>query len=233
MSAPEVREVVEFAPDGISVRGFLHMPPRGHVRGGLVLTHGAGANCQSPLLVAMSGAYCESGMAVLRFDLPFRQLRPHGPPLRGSAERDQLGIRRAVDLMRTMVSGPIFAGGHSYGGRQTTLLASQPDLADGLVLFSYPLHPPRQPKQMRTAHFPQLRIPALFVHGTRDSFGSLDEMIEALKLVPVRTRLVPVENAGHELLSRRNQGELPSQVTSAFEEMFGPAASSWRVFDRR
>ena len=66
-------------------------------------------------------------------------------------------------------------------------------------MLSYPLHPPGKPAQLRTAHFPTLRKPALFVHGSRDAFGSLDEMEAALKLVPARTSLLPVEGAGHEL----------------------------------
>ena len=82
-----------YAPQhGLPVRGFLHHPtdPVGDC---LVLTHGAGANCNSPLLVALANAFCASGLTVLRCDLPFRQLRPHGPPQRGSAELDQQGLR--------------------------------------------------------------------------------------------------------------------------------------------
>jgi predicted alpha/beta-hydrolase family hydrolase len=222
----QIREFVsEQAEPG--VRGFLHTPnvPAGD---GLVLTHGAGANCLSPLLVAMAGAFCDAGLTVLRCDLPFRQLRPHGPPLRGSAERDQQGLWRAIESMKQLVPGRLFAGGHSYGGRQTTILAaSQPDLVDGLVLLSYPLHPPRRPSELRTAHFPKLRTAALFVHGSRDGFGSLDEMTSALKLIPDRTHLLPVEAAGHELLSKRTEKQLPRQVVEAFTTMFPHEASFW------
>jgi hypothetical protein len=105
------------------VRGFLHTPPTCSGEG-LVLTHGAGSNCQSPLLVALANAFCEAGITVLRCDLPFRQARPQGPPQRGSAERDQQGLRRAVESIRQMVPGRVFLGGHSYGGRQATLLAA-------------------------------------------------------------------------------------------------------------
>ena len=141
----------------------------------LILTHGAGANCDTPLLIALADAFCASGMTVLRFDLPFRQLRPHGPPPRGSAERDQQGIRAAVATMRQQTSGRLFVGGHSYGGRQASMLAAaEPGLIDRLLLLSYPLHPPRRPEELRTGHFPALKTPALFVHGSRDGFGSAD-----------------------------------------------------------
>src|ERR1700758_3912784 len=100
-------------PNEVPVRGFVHRPT-GVSRGCLVLTHGAGANCQSPLLMALAGAFCESGLTVLRCDLPFRQLRPHGPPPRGSAEHDQQGLRAAVAAMRRQATGDVFLGGHSY-----------------------------------------------------------------------------------------------------------------------
>lgn len=208
------------AIDERGVRGFLHTPEN-PTSDGLVLTHGAGANCQAPLLAALAREFCRSGFTVLRFDLPFRQVRPHGPPMRGSAERDREGIARAIDFVKQQTTGRLFAGGHSYGGRQTTmLLASRPELADGLLLLSYPLHPPKRPNELRTAHFPDLRTPALFVHGVRDGFGSIDEMTAALKLIPARTELLAIDGAGHELLSKRNQDELPKKIAEAFTAMF-------------
>ena len=183
----------------------------------LILTHGAGANCDTPLLIALADAFCASGMTVLRFDLPFRQLRPHGPPPRGSAERDQQGIREAVATMRQQTSGRLFAGGHSYGGRQASILAAaEPGLIDRLLLLSYPLHPPRRPDELRTGHFPELKTPALFVHGTRDGFGSTDELIGALRLIPARTELLEIAGAGHELMTKNNRQEVAKFVVEAF-----------------
>lgn len=198
------------------MRGFLHVPasPSGD---GLVLTHGAGANCQSALLMALATAFCESGLTILRCDLPFRQLRPHGPPPRGSTERDQVGLRNAVEAMRQKLSGRVFLGGHSYGGRQATMLAAaEPGLVKGLLLLSYPLHPPKKPEQLRIAHFPNLRTPSLFVHGSRDGMGRLEEMQEAVKGIPARTELVTIEHVGHELVSVRNIGDVTATVVKAF-----------------
>ena len=96
--------------------------------------------------------------------------------------------------MRGLVQGRVFLGGHSYGGRQSTMLAAEePGLVDGLLLLSYPLHPPGKPAQLRTAHFPALRTPAVFIHGTKDEFGSIEEMRAALELIPAHVELVPVE----------------------------------------
>jgi predicted alpha/beta-hydrolase family hydrolase len=181
------------------VRGWLHEPAASS-GDALAITHGAGADSDTTLLRAVAEAFCAGGWWVLRFDLPFRQERRHGPPFPAGAARDREGARRAVEALREIAGGRVFLGGHSYGGRQSTMLAAEsPDLVDGLLLLSYPLHPPRKPQQLRTAHFDQLRTPALFAHGTRDPFGSIEEMRDALGLVPARTELMVVEGGSHGL----------------------------------
>jgi hypothetical protein len=206
-----------------AVRGFLHEPAQFN-GDALVLTHGAGANCQSKLLIALADAFTNAGYLVLRCDLPFRQSRPHGPPFPAMAARDREGLHRAVDVLRSTTSGRIFLGGHSYGGRQGSMLAAeQPQLAAGLLLLSYPLHPPRKPAELRTAHFPQLKTPSLFVHGGRDPFGSHDEMKAALAFIPAQTRLLEVEGAGHELLGKKANEDLPARIIQAFQQFFKQA----------
>ena len=206
-----------------AVRGFLHLPAQAN-GDALILTHGAGANCQSKLLLAVSQAFAEAGFTVLRCDLPFRQSRPYGPPFPAGATRDREGLRRAVEVMRQRTSGRIFLGGHSYGGRQATMLAAeQPQLVQGLLLLSYPLHPPRKPEAPRTAHFPKLAIPALFVHGSRDPFASLDEMKAALKLIPGQPALLEVEGAAHELLPKKDITDLPARIVTNFLNLINNA----------
>ena len=214
------QEFRDDSPNQIPVRGFLH-GPAGSGGDWLVLTHGAGSNCNSPLLVTLADGFCASGLTVLRCDLPFRQLRPHGPP-RGSAERDQAGIRAAIASVRRETSGRVFLGGHSYGGRQASMLAAdEPGLVDCLLLLSYPLHPPQKPGELRTAHFPRLQIPSLFIHGTRDGFGSIEELASALKLIPARTELLSVTGAGHELLNKKDHHELRGQIVEALRSFSG------------
>jgi hypothetical protein len=181
------------------VQGYLHEPehPNGN---GLVITHGAGANCDTVLLRAVAEAFAQSGVTTLRCDLPFRQKRPKGPPFPAQAVVDREGLRRAIEAVREIAGGRIFLGGHSYGGRQATMLASEePGIADGLLLLSYPLHAPGKPQAPRTGHFGSIQIPALFVHGARDTFGTIDEMRAALALIPARTDLAVIESAGHSL----------------------------------
>jgi uncharacterized protein len=212
----EFRAFLETSPENVTVRGFLHAASDSGVDG-LVLTHGAGSNCNAPLMVALANAFSASGFAVLRCDLPYRQSRPTGPPPRGSAEGDQQGLRAAVACMRRLVPGRVFLGGHSYGGRQSSMLAaSEPGLVEALLLLSYPLHPPKRPEDLRTAHFPRLTTPALFVHGARDGFGTLSEMENALELIPARKEFFPIAAAGHELLSKRNREELPGLCVERF-----------------
>jgi hypothetical protein len=202
------------------VRGFLH-PAEGEATGFLVLTHGAGGNSKAPLLVALSERIAAAGVTTLRCDLPYRQRRPTGPPSPSDAKHDQAGLRRAVTLMQERFGGRAFLGGVSYGGRQASMLvAAEPALVEGLLLLSYPLHPPGRPEQLRTAHLPELRTPTLFVSGTRDAFGSIDELEAAIKLIPAPTKLIPIEGAGHGLLQKSNRDDLPARVVQEFLSFF-------------
>jgi predicted alpha/beta-hydrolase family hydrolase len=169
----------------------------------MVLTHGAGSNCEAPLLVRLAEALAGEGVRVVRCDLPFRQRRPRGGPGAGDAARDRLGLARAVESLGGEAH-PVFLGGQSYGGRQASmLLAEQPALAAGLLLLSYPLHPPGQPDRPRTAHLPQLRVPVMFVHGTRDPFGTIQEIDAARGSIVPPTTLMTIEGAGHDLGARK------------------------------
>ena len=204
------------------IRGFLHVPETPN-QDGLVLTHGAGGNAQASLLVALADTFAAAGFTVLRCNLPYRQARPFGPPGPGDAARDRAGLKNAIAKLRGMMPGRIFLGGHSYGGRQASMLcAEEPDVVAALLLLSYPLHPPRKPEQQRTQHLPDLRTPTLFVHGTRDPFGSIEELQRAIKMIPARTKLVPVEGAGHDLgfKGKTKKEELPEQIVSEFAAFF-------------
>lgn len=212
------------------IRGFLHVPEPSN-GSGLVLTHGAGGNAQASLLVALAETFSAGGFIVLRCDLPYRQARRYGPPGPGDAARDRAGLKNAVAAIKKILGGPpvseglgpIFLAGHSYGGRQSSMLcAEQPALVRGLLLCCYPLHPPRRPEQQRTQHLPDLRTPTLFVHGTRDPFGSIAELERAMKMIPARTKLLPVEDAGHDLGFKGNAKHegLPKYVFSEFVRFF-------------
>jgi predicted alpha/beta-hydrolase family hydrolase len=225
------------------VRGFLHTPetPNGQ---GFVLTHGAGGNAQAPLLRALADTFADAGFTVLRCDLPYRQTRSFGPPGPGDAARDRAGLKNATAAMKTILGAPllpdvgrsgdfspdkhhearIFLGGHSYGGRQSSMLcAEEPGLVSGLLLLSYPLHPPRRPEQQRTQHLPDLRTPTLFVQGTRDPFGSITEIERAIKMIPAKTKLLTIEGAGHDLgyKGKVKEGNLAVTILGEFQTLMG------------
>ena len=205
------------------VRGILQ-PAASPGADGLVLTHGAGGNADTPLLVAVAEAFAARGVTVLRCDLPYRQARPRGGPSPAGAARDREGLRASLRVLRERVSGRLFLGGHSYGGRQASmLLAAEPVLASALLLQSYPLHPPGRPRDLRTAHLPDLRVSTLFVHGTTDPFGSPAELDKARALIPGRTALLQV-NGGHDLGWSRKRGDatLPERIAEAFLDLTGP-----------
>jgi uncharacterized protein len=185
-----------FSVDGDpSVRGRLHAAAGPDA---LVLTHGAGSDHRSPLLAAVADAFVTEGVRVLRCDLPFRQMRASGPPSLAGAARDRRGLAVALDAVPAI--GRRFVGGHSYGGRQASmLLAESPGLAQGLLLLSYPLHPPGKPERARTEHLSGIRVPVLFVHGERDPFGSIEEIEAARALVGAPTELLIVPRVAHAL----------------------------------
>jgi predicted alpha/beta-hydrolase family hydrolase len=217
-----IREFADNAADP-KVRGYLHVPDSPN-NDALILTHGAGSNATAPLLVALGETFSAKGFTVLRCDLPYRQSRSFGPPGPGDAARDRVGLSNALAAIRKIISGRLFLGGHSYGGRQSSMLCAEfsqldPAPVAGLLLLSYPLHPPRKPEQQRTQHLPDLRTPTLFVHGTCDPFGSIAEMTQALKMIPARTRLLAVEGAGHDLgfKGKSKKEDLLTTVLSTFE----------------
>jgi hypothetical protein len=196
----------------------LHTPatPSGDA---IILSHGAGADADTPLLIGLAEEFAQAGMLALRYELPFRQVRRTGPPSPATAEADRAGLREIVAAVRSRASGRVFLGGHSYGGRQSSMVAAEvPALVDALLLLSYPLHPPRRPRELRTAHFPALRTPALFVHGSRDPFGSLEEVRAAIALIPAASELLAIEGAPHGLIGRRRGGgsDLLTKIARSF-----------------
>jgi predicted alpha/beta-hydrolase family hydrolase len=220
MKKESINSFVDHSPGEAPVRGMLH---RAASQSGdfLVLTHGASGNMNAALLVALAEEFAGAGISVLRCDLPYRQRRPIGPPSPATAKEDQEGLGRAIALMKEQFKGRAFLGGSSYGGRQASLFAAtHPAIADGLLLLSYPLHPPGKPSQLRTSHFPELRVSSLFVSGTKDSFGTIQELTSAIELIPARTELVPIDGASHGLSKSGSAEGMAITIKNKFREFF-------------
>jgi len=183
-----------------AIAGIAH-EPADDPHGAVVLTHGAGGSRNSPMLVKLCDEWARRGWLAVRYDLPYRRRRPKGPPS-GSAKADQAGIVEAVALLRAAGVGPVIAGGHSYGGRMTSMAVAEGLAVDVLTLFSYPLHPPGKPERARTDHLPAITVPTVFTHGSSDPFGSPDELRAAIALVGAPTEFIEVAGARHDLGSK-------------------------------
>lgn len=183
------------------IAGIAHRP-EGNPHGVVVLTHGAGGNRDSQLLQRVCDEWAGHGWLAIRYNLPYRRRRPKGPPS-GSAAADQAGIVEAIEYCRGLADGPLIAGGHSYGGRQTSMvLAAKQTQIDVLTLFSYPVHPPGKPERPRTEHLPDIAVPTVFTHGTSDPFGTLAELRDAAALISAPTEVVEISGARHDLGSK-------------------------------
>jgi predicted alpha/beta-hydrolase family hydrolase len=183
------------------IAGVAH-EPAGRPKGIVVLTHGAGGDRESPLLQQVCDEWARRGWLAVRYNLPYRRRRPKGPPS-GSAATDRAGIVEAITVCRGLCDGPLIAGGHSYGGRQTSMVVAGREAGvDMLTLFSYPVHPPGKPERPRTEHLPDIRVPTVFVHGTSDPFGSPGEVRDAAAMIAAPTEVVEITGGRHDLLSR-------------------------------
>ncbi|MDD7811807.1 alpha/beta hydrolase [Mycobacterium sp. CSUR Q5927] len=183
------------------IAGVAH-EPGGTPSGVVLLAHGAGGNRDSPMLQRLCDEWARRGFLAIRYDLPFRRRRPKGPPS-GSGAGDRDGITAAIGYGRSLADGPLIAGGHSYGGRQTSMVVAAGGApVDLLALFSYPLHPPGKPERARTEHLPDIGVPTVFTHGTSDPFGTPAEIQAAAALVPAPHQVVEITGARHDLASK-------------------------------
>ena len=199
------------------IAGVVHRPD-GRPQGVVALTHGAGGSREAPLLQAICEEWARRGWVAVRYNLPYRRRRPKGPPS-GSSAADLAGIVEAVAAVRTLADGPVIAGGHSYGGRLTSMATSEGLTLDLLTLFSYPLHPPGKPERARTEHLPNIPVPTVFTHGTADPFGSIDELRPAAALIPAPTTIVEVTGARHDLASKKI--DVPKTAVDAALHLLG------------
>lgn len=184
------------------IAGIAH-PPDDVARGVVALTHGAGGDRDSALLEQICDEWARRGWLAIRYNLPYRRRRPKGPPS-GSAAGDRAGIVEAITVCRGLADGPLIVGGHSYGGRQTSMVVAESDSprVDVLTLSSYPVHPPGKPERARTEHLPDIRVPTVFTHGTADPFGTPAEVRDAAALIAAPVEVVEITGARHDLRSK-------------------------------
>lgn len=187
---------MEFHAGAVGVSGLWTQAPRPAAV--LVLAHGAGAGMNHPFMTGVAEALAAGGVSVLRFNFPYMQRRRRIPDaVSVLLETWSAAIRHAIGLAPGL---PVVAAGKSFGGRIASMLAAaQGESFPGsaLVFFGYPLHAPGKIEQLRDAHFPMIRIPMLFIQGTRDAFARLDLIEEVVKKLQPLARLHLVTGGDH------------------------------------
>lgn len=179
----------------------------------LVLAHGAGAPQTHPWMVKVAGALAARGLDVVTFNFLYAEGKRRAPDKNDVLEATWGAAIEAVRARDDLAIARLFIGGKSMGGRIATQVAAAPgpDL-QGLVLLGYPLHPPGKPKQLRVAHLPDVRAPMLFVQGSRDAFGSPDELAPFVQDLARGSRLFVVDGGDHSLVRPKSSGETLDQT---------------------
>ena len=175
-----------------------------------LLAPGAGSDRNHPALLAIEGALAP--LPVERFDFPYRRAGRRAPD---RAPKLVAAVVEAASILAHRVDGApedVVLGGRSMGGRICSMAVAEGLPAAGLVLVSYPLHPPGRPDRLRVAHLPALDVPCLFVSGTRDPFGSPSDLQEATTAIPGPVTHVWIDGAGHEL--KKAEAEVAETVAA-------------------
>jgi hypothetical protein len=179
----------------------------------VALGHGAGSTRRTPFLLRCADDLAASGRAVLLFNFPYSEARrrfPDPAPVLEACVAAVAGYARAELGARRLV-----LGGRSMGGRMASRAAAAGLACEGLVLFGYPLHPPKQPERVRDAHLYDLRPPLLFVQGTRDAFARWELLQGVLARLGPRATLHQVEGGDHSFAVPRRGGRRPEEVEAA------------------
>lgn len=216
---PSVAEPISVADgDAVRVSGLLQAPPQARVC--YVLAHGAGAGMNHPFMAAVAAGLAERGVATLRFQFAYMERgskRPDPPPLAHAA------VRAAVAAAsRALPRLPLIAGGKSFGGRMTSQAQAAAPLpgVHGLVFLGFPLHPAGRPSQERARHLFEVKIPLLFLQGTRDQLAALNQLEPLCKALGDRATLKLFADADHSFHVPARSGRTDAQVLSEMLDAF-------------
>jgi len=188
----------------------------------LILGHGAGANQLSGFMRLFGAGLAERGLDVVTFNFLYTE---QGRKIPDPAPRLESCYRAVIDAVvkhKQLQRNRLVIGGKSMGGRiASQVAASQPDDIDGLVFLGYPLHPPGRPDKLRSEHLPQIKVPMLFVQGSRDAFGTKQEIETIIKTMKLRAELYSIDGGDHSFKVPKSVG-LPEQI---YTEVMGTIAN--------
>lgn len=207
MSGPASRQVVAGANRVTALDYAAAQPCHAH----LILAHGAGTDQRHRVMTALARGIAARGVGVTTFNFLYTE--------QGRRSPDRAPV--LIDTWRAVVADVagrldpgvrLAIGGKSMGGRMASMLLAEPESGpavsriSGLVLLGYPLHPPGRPDQLRTAHLPALRVPVLLVQGTRDPFGTREEVEPIFRALPTRVDFEFIEGGDHGFAVPRSRG---------------------------
>lgn len=196
---------VRFAVDAErSVSGLLDAPPE--PRAGYVFAHGAGAGMSHPFMASVAAGLAGQGIATLRYNFPYMEAKSRRPD---RAPLAQATVRAAVaEAANLLPEVPLFAGGKSFGGRMTSQAQAEAPLPGvrGLVFFGFPLHPPGKPSAERAGHLNDVKVPMLFLQGTRDVFAGRDELTPVCERLGAKATLAWIDDGDHSFHVRKSSG---------------------------
>lgn len=210
--------------------GLVRTQPAASPVATLVLAHSAGAGQDHPWMTRVSSGLADRGITVCTFDFPYMEARRRTPDKGPVLEA---AFVAAWTEVARLSAGPLFAGGKSMGGRIATQVAAQQALHPtpaGIVCFGYPLHPPGKPTNRRDRHLPQIPVPLLFLSGTRDPFGSPDEL-RALAAGLRNASLTLFVGGDHSIQGPKRKGapDLLAQAIETAAEWMGPRGADRRA----
>ena len=195
-------------------------------RFGYVLAHGAGAGMRHPFLEAIAQALYDRGVATLRYEFAYMEQhksRPDSPAVAAARVRD--AVARAAAEWPGL---PLVAGGKSFGGRMTSTAQAEQPLPGvrGLAFLGFPLHPPGKPSVSRAEHLSQVRVPMLFLQGTRDEFARLELLTEVCERLGPRATLHLIEEGDHSFKVPKRAGNTAEQVMATLADRIAEFGSS-------
>jgi len=213
---PESAQPLRIALENDGVAALLQEADAAHAA--LVLAHGAGAGMEHPFMASLAHALAAKGVSTLRFQFPYME---HGSKRPDTPAVAHAAIRAAVaEAARTLPGVPLFAGGKSFGGRMTSQAQAKEPLEGvrGLVFVGFPLHPAKKPGVERAAHLAQVRVPMLFLQGTRDALAEWDLIEPTVMALGGRATLERIEAADHAFAVRAKDAPRPRNVVDELAE---------------
>ena len=216
MTSLEKSISVDVEEGGARVSGLFLRPENS--RSLLVFGHGAGAGMKHPFMTEIAHGLAERGVATLRYQFPYIEAgrkRPDPKPVLLATVR--AAVSRAKDLDKKL---PLFVGGKSMGGRMSSMAMAQNPISGvkGIVFFGFPLHPPGMPSVDRAAHLADVKVPMLFLQGTRDKLADLTLLKPVIKTLGKRAHLHIIEGGEHSFHLPKSQGKTDAAVLDDLSE---------------